>query len=208
MKVEQFVTAYGVEQDRIRALLPEGFVSLRPVLRINAEIRSGKVRSEQEQIYLEFNTPVEAYGKRGWLNIGNWNSDNDGLTYVRSNRRVTFTLPFLTISYTGTGLEGGCPAEKDNAGCFFKGEKLMFRPAEHLTVGKEYCDCEFAWKFTETDAHGVSEGKTLPAYCTEPKVSYRKEELTAGMAAAIPCIQVLGAYKVIFDRIAEEFENL
>ena len=35
MKVEQFVMAYGVEQDRLRAFLPEGFVSLRPVLRIN-----------------------------------------------------------------------------------------------------------------------------------------------------------------------------
>ncbi len=31
MKVEQFVMAYGVEQDRLRAFLPEGFVSLRPV---------------------------------------------------------------------------------------------------------------------------------------------------------------------------------
>ena len=38
MKVEQFVMAYRVEQDRIRAMLSPGFVSLRPVLRINAEI--------------------------------------------------------------------------------------------------------------------------------------------------------------------------
>lgn len=42
MHVEQFVIAYGVEQDRLRAILPEGFSSLRPVLRINAEIRDGK----------------------------------------------------------------------------------------------------------------------------------------------------------------------
>ena len=34
--------AYGVEQDRLRALLPDGFSSLRPVLRINAELRDGK----------------------------------------------------------------------------------------------------------------------------------------------------------------------
>lgn len=38
MTVEQFVMAYGAEQDRLRALLPEGFASLRPVLRINAEM--------------------------------------------------------------------------------------------------------------------------------------------------------------------------
>lgn len=33
--------ACGVEQDRLSALLPDGFASLRPVMRINAEIRSG-----------------------------------------------------------------------------------------------------------------------------------------------------------------------
>lgn len=36
MKIEQFVMAYGVEQDQLRAILPEGFSSLRPVLRISA----------------------------------------------------------------------------------------------------------------------------------------------------------------------------
>ena len=41
MQVEQYVMAYEVEQDRLRALLPAGFVSLRPVLRINGEIRRG-----------------------------------------------------------------------------------------------------------------------------------------------------------------------
>ena len=41
MHVQQFVMAYGVEQDRLRALLPEGFRPLRPVLRINAEIVYG-----------------------------------------------------------------------------------------------------------------------------------------------------------------------
>ena len=49
MQIEQFVMAYSVEQDRLRALLPEGFLSLRPVLRINAEIRDGQTG------YLELN---------------------------------------------------------------------------------------------------------------------------------------------------------
>ena len=56
MKIEQFVMAYGVEQDRLRALLPDGFSSLRPVLRINAEIRDGKTG------YVECNTAVEKGG--------------------------------------------------------------------------------------------------------------------------------------------------
>ena len=42
MKIEQFVMAYEAEQDRIRAMLPEGFESLRPVLRINTEIRDDR----------------------------------------------------------------------------------------------------------------------------------------------------------------------
>ena len=33
--------ACGVEQDRLSALLPDGFISLHPLMRINAEIRSG-----------------------------------------------------------------------------------------------------------------------------------------------------------------------
>lgn len=66
MKVEQYVMAYGVEQDRLRALLPEGFESIRPVLRINAEIR------DEKNAYVEFNTAVASEGKRGWLNIGCW----------------------------------------------------------------------------------------------------------------------------------------
>ena len=53
MTIEQFVMAYGAEQDRLRALLPEGFASLRPVLRINAEVRDGKTGA------LEFNTAAE-----------------------------------------------------------------------------------------------------------------------------------------------------
>lgn len=108
MKVEQFVMAYGAEQDRLRALLPEGFTSLRPVLRINAEVRDEKTG------YVEFNTAVEKDGKKGWLNIGSWND----VPFVREGKKTSFRTAFLEISFTGVGTEGACPAEKDNAGCF------------------------------------------------------------------------------------------
>ena len=49
MYVEQFVMAYKVEQDRIRAILPDGYVSLRPVMRINTEIRQSE---NNELLYL------------------------------------------------------------------------------------------------------------------------------------------------------------
>ncbi len=103
MTVEQFVMAYGAEQDRLRALLPEGFASLRPVLRINAEVRDGKTGA------LEFNTAAGKADNRGWVNIGRW----DDVPFTKDGKKTTFTLPELTISFTGVGIEGGCPAEKD-----------------------------------------------------------------------------------------------
>ena len=109
MTVEQFVMAYGAEQDRLRALLPEGFASLRPVLRINAEVRDGKTGA------LEFNTAAEKADNRGWVNIGRW----DDVPFTKDGKKTTFTLPELTISFTGAGIEGGCPAEKDNVGCYY-----------------------------------------------------------------------------------------
>ena len=48
MKIEQYVMAYGVEQDRLRAVIPDGFTSIRPVLRINAEI------IDENRSYIEF----------------------------------------------------------------------------------------------------------------------------------------------------------
>ena len=110
MQIEQFVMAYGVEQDRLRAILPEGFTSLRPVLRINGEIRDGA------EGYLEFNTAVEKDGVRGWLNIGSW----DRVPFMRAGKTTVFRTALLEISFTGVGLAGGCPAEQDNAGCFFR----------------------------------------------------------------------------------------
>lgn len=194
MKVEQFVMAYKVNQDRIRALLPEGFQSLRPVLRINAEIREGEA-------YIEFNTPVAALGKRGWFNIANWKSPETVITYSRNGKSVTFSTSFLEITYTGVGVEGGCPVEKDNDGCFFIKEYASLVPSEKFDNNKEFCDCEFAWKFADGDAHGISIGeKTLPAIPSEPLNVYEKQDLTAKTAAHIACEQMLGQYKVIFER--------
>ncbi len=190
MKIEQFVMAYHAEQDRLRALLPEGFSSLRPVLRINAEIRN------KNTFYLEYNTPVEGFGKRGWLNIGHW--DSPLVSCRKENGATTFSTPFLEITYTPIGLGGGCPAEKDNDGCFFD---KTFVPSEIIDSNKEYCHCAFAWHFTENDAHGISaDSKSVPAFPSEQVHHYEKLPLTPENAAAIPCGQVLGAYTVSFHR--------
>ncbi len=188
MKIEQFVMAYGIEQDRIRSLLPEGFASLRPVLRINAEI------TDNSAAYLEFNTAVETDGFRGWLNIGCKNN----VCFERNCGSTVFSTDELEITFTGAGIQGGCPAEKDNDGCIFLTDRKIRKP-EIITENKEFCDCVFRWKY-DGGAHGKSEGKTLPAIPTETIITYPKEELTTANAAAIPCRQVLGAYKVIFER--------
>lgn len=192
MKVEQYVMAYGAEQDRLRAILPEGFTSLRPVLRINAEIRESETGSTG---YVEFNTAAEKDGVRGWVNIGFWNN----VPFERSGKTVTFRTDHLTISFTGVGIQGGCPAEKDNNGCFFLSKSPQLRLPEVITSDKEFCDCDFAWNY-EDGAHGRSIGKTLPAIPTEQTVVYPKQDFTVENAAEIPCTQVLGSYVVKFTR--------
>ena len=198
MKVEQFVMAYEVEQDRLRAMLPENFQSIRPVLRINTEIR--KV-NETETIYIELNTPVAAFEKRGWLNIECWESPATSISYNQNGKTVSIDCPFLEITYTCVGIEGGCPAEKDNDGCFFIGEQVDFRPNELVDKNKEFCNCEFRWKFAEGNSSGVYAGSdSLPAYPTKSEKQYEKKELSAPIAASIKCEQILGSYVVRFER--------
>lgn len=189
MKIEQYVMAYGVEHDRLRAILPDGFTSLRPVLRINAEIR------DSESAYVEFNTAVEKDDKRGWLNISFW----DDISFVREGNRVTFRNELLEIYFETVGLRGSCPAEKDNSGCFFLGHKEKFKPAEVITSNKAFCDCKFKW-LIDHGAYGESVGITLPAYPEDVTNIYPKSEFTVKNAATIRCNQVLGTYMVKFDR--------
>lgn len=182
--------AYSAEQDRIRALLPAGASSLRPVLRINAEIW------DDAHGCVEFKTAVEKNGLRGWLNIARWTD----VPFERRGRTTVFRTEFLEISFTGMGVEGGCPAEKDNAGCWFSGAAETLRPPETIAARKEFCGCQFLWRFTGADAHGASLGKTLPVVPEDVKTVYPKQPLTAPNAAAIPCAQVLGTCRVTFER--------
>lgn len=189
MNVEQYVMAYGVEHDRLRAILPEGFFSLRPVLRFNAEIRDEKTG------YLEFNIAAEKDSIRGWLNIGFW----DNIPFTREGKKTIFQNDLLEISFEGVGIEGSCPAEKDNEGCYFLGAQEHLRLPETVTANKEFCDCTFRWKIPG-GAFGKSIGMTLPAYPEEEKTRYPKEDFSVLNAASIPCRQVLGTYVVKFER--------
>ena len=135
-------------------------------------------------------------GNKGWLNIGYWN----GVPFRRCEKNAVFETDFLELSFSGVGIKGSCPAEQDNGGCCFLGETTVFRAPERISVDKEFCDCSFRWRFTGEDAHGVSTGRTLPAYQAVSKTVYAKEEFTVINAARIPCDQVLGAYVVVFER--------
>lgn len=189
-QIRQFVMAYGVEQDRLRAILPEGFDSLRPVIRINAEIRDGKTA------YLEVNTAVSSNGRKGWLNI----AVLEDLCFHINGSTTTFSNDQLEISFTRIGIQGGCPAEKDNDGCFFIGPtEKTFVPAEKIDVKKEFCDCSFRW-LMDHGASGESVGETLPAIPEEVKNVYPRGSFDLDNAARIPCRQVLGSYVVEFIR--------
>ncbi len=188
MKIEQFVMAYGVEQDRLRAILPEGFASLRPVLRVNAEIADGKTAC------IEYNTAVEHDGKKGWLNIGFWRD----VAFTKEGKTTSFQIEHLAISFTRVGVQGACPAEKDNDGCCFLAAQ-HWRVPDMISSQKEFCDGTFQWDI-DGGASGKSIGKTLPAIPTEPNITYPKTEFTVTAAASIPCNCVLGAYAVEFER--------
>lgn len=122
MHVEQFVMAYGVEQDRLRAILPEGFSSLRPVLRINAEIRDGKPG------YLEFNTAVQKGDLRGWLNIGFW----DDVPFAREGKTIRFCADFLEIEFTGVSLGKTLPAVLSDVQTVYPKEPFTARNAANI----------------------------------------------------------------------------
>ena len=46
--------------------------------------------------------------------IGNW----ENAAFETDGRVTTFRTEHLEITFTGTGIEGGCPAERDNDGCY------------------------------------------------------------------------------------------
>lgn len=173
VQIRQFVMAYRADQASLQALLPEGFSSLRPVLRINAELRAGAAA------YVEFNTPVAGRGRRGWLNL--WSAAGESAAFRQEGKTARFTAteggaPLLAVSFTGVGKEGGCPREDDNDGTFYPGAAgaaALFRPAEAVAERKEYCDCVFGWT-------ALAAGALSPA--------------------AIPSEGVLGAYTVAFSR--------
>lgn len=75
---------------------------------------------------------------------------------------------------------------------------MLHRP-DVIDQKKEFCDCDFSWEM-EGGAHGVSEGKTLPAVPTPHQKQSPKEECTVENAARIPCRRVGGTYRAQFER--------
>ena len=123
------------------------------------------------------------------------------ITCTKDGLTTTFETGFLKISFIGVGITGGCPAEKDNDGCFYGTDAESLVPPETITANKEFCDCVFTWKFAHGDGHGESFGvNTIPAIAEPCRIQYPAQELTARNAASITCEQMLGQYKVVFHR--------
>lgn len=129
IKIKQYVMAYRADENEIKRLLPPGFESLRPVLRINVECFDG----DDDWGYVEFNTPVAADGRRGWLNIASWLEKPK----------------YMHLEFIPTGKAGGCPHEADNDGCFYwdyTNGSYGFLEAEVIDSNKEYADCSLSWE--------------------------------------------------------------
>lgn len=135
MKIRQYVMAYRAGHEKIKELLPDGFKSLRPVLRINAECYDG----DEDWGYVELNTPVAARGRRGWLNIAAWLEKPD----------------YMHLEFIPAGKTGGCPHEEDNEGCFYwdyESGDYGFLDAEPISENKEYCECSLSWELPPANA--------------------------------------------------------
>ncbi len=211
-RIRQFVMAYSADHEEIKALLPAGYRSLRPVLRINIEQIDGMFYRA------EFNTPVEYDGVRGWLNLITWESGDEAPDrehqgeYVSEKAKIQMDVftsfdgrkafrtdvtlngdamqeTILTIIHTLADVTGGCPAEQDNQGTFNlygTDGKATFREAEMVHAYKEHADCEFFWNVPDR----------------EIKVSqYDKDKnMLIRQAMYIEPLEVLGAYVVDFER--------
>lgn len=190
MLIEQYILSYRVNQDMLRAILPEGFTSLKPVLRLKAEVY------DNQGTYLEFNTPAEKDGKKGWLNISSWNE----LRFERDGKKCTFRLPFLDLSFESVGIMGPAPSLGELKGTFFTGRKEVFREDEEIHAEKEFCDSRFIWKFTDDDARGTGHGPTVKVEPEEVKEILPKKDFTVFNAAAVPCIEVVESYGVMYEK--------
>ena len=101
--------ACGVEQDRLSALLPDGFTSLHPVMRINAEIRSGSGDC------LEPNMPVEFEGNKGWVII----AFRERIPFSRSGKTVVFKPDFLEICSQAWASKVPAPPKRTTSAAIF-----------------------------------------------------------------------------------------
>jgi hypothetical protein len=139
--VEQYVVVYSGDQEKIAALLPEGYESSDNVLRIEVEVVNDLDGMEGEQIFIEVNTPVEGEDGPEWLELVSWESmwtDIFGMT------DGTFTR--FTADFDGTEFLDITFTEND-------GE----------------CDCQFRWQDPENDYFSDKPEIAVPVMAVEPE---------------------------------------
>lgn len=216
-QVEQYVTAYRVEPEKLARLLPEGYQSLRPVLRLNVELlRNVAWLAGKPVNRIELNTPVEYRGRRGWLNLVTWEDHVDsvlagrdiyGISKLYAEIPIEKKGPdlriaaehqgfrFLEMTFHRVGVEGGCPKEADNEGTFYP--RYVPNIANRTQPDAAY---------TSFTAVEPIDGKKEYCDCDFQWHAPTFEEMPAGfrMLHAIRQVEkqeVLGAYAVEFARI-------
>lgn len=89
---------------------------------------------------MEYNTPVSGFGRRDWLNIDKWSSNDTEIRFFQiDNTTILSNTPFLEISYEGTAISGGCPAKKKIMKAVFLSDLTVLtvvhfpnRPQKHM----------------------------------------------------------------------------
>ncbi len=188
MRIKQFSMAYSVNPEVLNAILPAGYASLRPWLRIDAEIR------EDHSSCLGLSTPVVRNGKRGWLVIDRW----DDVPYACIEKVIEFKTDFLEISFKRLGVNGHYRAGKDIEGYFSLDNPDELIPMPSIRTHKEYCDCVFKWTFSKSDASGSSDKRPRRRGALQQVMPDIGTDFSAENVAKIPCDAVLGAFAVRF----------
>ena len=111
--------------------------------------------------------------------IENW----EDAAFETDGRVTTFRTEHLEITFTGTGIEGGCPAGRDNDGCYVcEDGGVTLRPAETITPPQKRMG-----SFSYRARRELGETYKEPAETSSPLVLYSLIlKRTEARTAAVP----------------------
>ena len=116
--------------------------------------------------------------------IENW----EDAAFETDDRVTTFRTEHLEITFTGTGIEGGCPAERDNDGCYVcEDGGVTLAPSKVFFCGVHAAAKKRLGSFSHRARRELGETYKEPAETSSPLVLYSLVlKRTEARTAAVP----------------------